>query len=256
MPNISLGFGIIEAIRRSTRLPIDLHLMIDQPERYLERFVATGANLVTVHCEAARHLHRALTELRTLGAQAGLALAPATPLTMVEEVLVNLDLLLVMTINPGFGGQALIPATIGKVRRARALLDAQQSVATLQVDGGVKSHNAAALTQAGATCLVVGTGIFEAPGGHPDWGNGSYAGRSREPDRSQLRGGQLSRCANAAGTGEDAGGVSRDIDRGLLDVRNPASIGLTIGVAHVVAKDHTFAANGAAILQATGLIET
>jgi ribulose-phosphate 3-epimerase len=165
VPNISLGFGIIEAIRRSTRLPIDLHLMIDQPERYLERFVATGANLVTVHCEAARHLHRALTELRTLGAQAGLALAPATPLTMVEEVLANIDLLLVMTINPGFGGQALIPTTIDKVRRARALLDAQRSAATLQVDGGVKSHNAAALTRAGATCLVVGTGIFEAPGG-------------------------------------------------------------------------------------------
>lgn len=165
VPNISLGFGIIDAIRRSTRLPLDLHLMIDQPERYLERFVATGANLVTVHYEATRHLHRALTELRTLGAQAGLALAPATPLMMVEEVLANLDLLLVMTINPGFGGQALIPATIDKVRRARALLDAQQSAATLQVDGGVKSHNAAALTQAGATCLVVGTGIFEAPGG-------------------------------------------------------------------------------------------
>ena len=165
VPNISLGFGIIDAIRRSTSLPLDLHLMIDQPERYLERFVATGANLITVHCEAARHLHRALTELRTLGARAGLALAPATPLTMVEEVLTNLDLLLIMTINPGFGGQALIPATIDKVRRARALLDAQQSTATLQVDGGVKSHNAAALTRAGATCLVVGTGIFEAPGG-------------------------------------------------------------------------------------------
>jgi ribulose-phosphate 3-epimerase len=164
VPNISLGFVIVEAIRRSTRLPLDLHLMIDQPERYLAEFAALGAQTVTVHAEAVRHLHRAIAEIHRLGPRAGVALVPATPLSAVEELCAELQQLLIMTIDPGFGGQPLIPAMIDKVRRARRLLGRRGSRAALQVDGGVKVDNLAALARAGADTFVVGTGIF----GHPE----------------------------------------------------------------------------------------
>jgi ribulose-phosphate 3-epimerase len=169
VPNISLGFVIVEAIRRSTSLPLDLHLMIERPERYLADFARAGANTITVHVEAVRHLHRTIAETQRLGVQAGAALVPATPLSAVEEICADLDQLLIMTINPGFGGQVLIPAMIDKVRRARSLLDQRQAHAALQVDGGVKVENLDDLVRAGADTMVVGTGIF----GHP---NGIEAG--------------------------------------------------------------------------------
>ena len=165
VPNLSLGFVVIEAIRRATRLPLDLHLMIEQPARYLEEFAAVGASSLTVHAEAVRHLHRAVSETRRLGLRPGVALVPATPLSAVEEIVADLDLLVVMTIDPGFGGQQLLPAMIDKVQRARALLDARRSAAALQVDGGVKLENLDQLARAGATSFVVGTGLFQAPNG-------------------------------------------------------------------------------------------
>lgn len=165
VPNISYGFGVIEAVRRNTRLPVDVHLMIEQPERYLERFAAAGASYLTVHQEAVRHLDKTLQDIKRLGMRAGVALAPATPLVTIEEVCRELDLLLVMTINPGFGGQSLIPRMIGKVARARRLLNEHGSQALLEADGGIKAHTVPELVAAGADTLVVGTGIFQAPGG-------------------------------------------------------------------------------------------
>ena len=165
VPNITLGFVIVEAIRRSTSLPLDVHLMIHQPERHLKRFADAGVTYLTVHQEAVVHLHKAVTDIRALGMRAGVALCPATPLAAIEEICADLDLVLIMTINPGFGGQTLIPAMIGKVERCRALLDRLGSGAALEIDGGVKAHNVAELVRAGADTLVVGTGIFEAPGG-------------------------------------------------------------------------------------------
>ena len=165
VPNLTMGFAVIEAIRRSTSLPLDVHLMIERPERYLRQFAAAGATFLTVHQEAVRHLHRAIADIRALGLLPGVALNPATPLVQIEEVCADLDLLLVMTIDPGFGGQELIPATIDKVARARQLLDRRGSRAALEVDGGVKAHNVGELVRAGADTLVAGTAIFAAPGG-------------------------------------------------------------------------------------------
>jgi ribulose-phosphate 3-epimerase len=165
VPNLTMGFAVIEAIRRSTSLPLDVHLMIEGPERYLRQFAAAGASFLTVHQEAVRHLHRTIADIRALGLLPGVALNPATPLIQLEEVCADLDLLLVMTIDPGFGGQELIPATIDKVARARQLLDRRGSSAALEVDGGVKAHNVGELVRAGADTLVAGTAIFAAPGG-------------------------------------------------------------------------------------------
>lgn len=167
VPNLTFGFVVIEAIRRGTTLPLDVHLMIDRPERYLREFAAAGATYLTVHQEAVGHLHRAIADIRALGLRPGVALNPATPLVLVEEVCADIDLLLVMTINPGFGGQELIPSTIDKVAHARKLLDRRNSKAALEVDGGVKAHNAAELVRAGADILVVGTGLYQVEGGLP-----------------------------------------------------------------------------------------
>lgn len=184
VPNLSLGFVVIEAIRRATSLPLDLHLMIDQPERYLADFAAAGANGLTVHAEAVRHLHRALTEMRRLGLRSGVALVPSTPLSAVEEIVTDLDLLLVMTIDPGFGGQQLLPTMVDKVGRARALLDGRRSAASLQVDGGVKLEHLEGLARAGASCFVVGTGLFQASNGLED-GARDFRRRLDALERSQ-----------------------------------------------------------------------
>jgi ribulose-phosphate 3-epimerase len=165
VPNLSLGFPVLEAIRRATALPLDVHLMIERPERYVADFASAGANLLTVHQEATVHLHRTVAEIKQSGLQAGVALCPATPLAVVRELAGEIDLLLIMTIDPGFGGQALIPSMLDKVSRARALLDDGGSAAALEVDGGVKAHNAKGLVNAGADTLVVGTGIFHCPRG-------------------------------------------------------------------------------------------
>ncbi len=160
VPNITVGLPVVKAVRRATSLPIDTHLMIENAERWVERFVEAGAGWVSVHAEAVPHLHRTVTLIRARGAKAGVALNPATPLAAVEEILHELDHVLVMSVNPGFGGQAFIPASLEKVRRLRAEI-ARRGLATLiEVDGGVDRTNIRALVEAGAEVLVAGNAVF------------------------------------------------------------------------------------------------
>jgi ribulose-phosphate 3-epimerase len=160
VPNITLGPAIVAAIRQATTIPLDLHLMIEEPGRFLREFVEAGAGIMTVHSEAVRHLHATVAAIQDAGIKAGVALNPATPLSAVEEVVDQLDLLLIMTVNPGFGGQALIPETLDKIARARALLDARGARAELEVDGGVKTENVAEVVRRGARVVVAGSAIF------------------------------------------------------------------------------------------------
>src|SRR5438067_2645300 len=157
VPNLTIGPLVVKAVRRSTSLPLDVHLMIEEPERYVAEFVAAGASILTVHQEACRALRTTLTQIRERGVRAGVALRPATPISMVEEVTDVIDLLLIMTVEPGFGGQELIPSTIAKVSRARRLLDASGSQAELEVDGGINPKTVAAPVAAGARVLVAGS---------------------------------------------------------------------------------------------------
>jgi ribulose-phosphate 3-epimerase len=161
VPNLTIGPVVVAAIRKRTRLPLDCHLMIVEPERYVGDFVAAGADMVTVHAEATPHLQRVLAQIREAGAKAGVALNPATPPDVLEYVLDDLDLVLVMSVNPGFGGQAFIPSTYAKIRRIKAML-ADRPV-DLSVDGGVKREHVRPLGEAGATVLVAGSAIFGAP---------------------------------------------------------------------------------------------
>ena len=165
VPNITIGPVIAEGARRATDLPLDVHLMIEQPERYLEAFAKAGAHVLTVHQEACRHLHRTIERIRELGVRPGVALNPGTSLASVREVLPAVDLLLVMSVNPGFGGQSYIPSSSDKIRRARAMLDEAGSTAELEVDGGIDAGNAAAIAAAGATVLVAGSAVYGHPGG-------------------------------------------------------------------------------------------
>lgn len=165
VPNLTFGVPVVAALRRSTHLPLDVHLMIEAPDRYLEAFARAGADGLTVHVEACPHLHRTVQQIRGLGLRAGVALNPATPLAAVEEILPDIDLLLVMTVNPGFGGQPFIPRMREKVRRARRMIEALGRPVELEVDGGVGPENAADLVADGATVLVVGAALFEAPEG-------------------------------------------------------------------------------------------
>jgi ribulose-phosphate 3-epimerase len=165
VPNITMGPAVTRAARRATGLTLDVHLMIEAPDRYLAAFAQAGADVLTVHQEACPHLHRTLQAVRELGLRAGVALNPGTPLEAIVDVVPLTDLLLVMSVNPGFGGQVYIPASTDKVRRARALLDAAGSDAELEVDGGVAAGNAAELAAAGATVLVAGSAVFGHPGG-------------------------------------------------------------------------------------------
>jgi ribulose-phosphate 3-epimerase len=162
VPNLTFGAKVIETVRRLTSLPIDVHLMVVEPERYFEDFAAAGATGLTIHPEVSPHLHRQLTRIRELGCAAGAAINPATPLAAVSEVVAELDLLLVMSVNPGFGGQQFIPASVDKVRRARAMLDAAGREAWLQVDGGISRETIAAVWEAGANAFVAGQAIFGA----------------------------------------------------------------------------------------------
>jgi ribulose-phosphate 3-epimerase len=163
VPNITVGVPVVAALRRVTSLPLDVHLMISEPDRFLEAFASAGAAIITVHAEAIAHLHRTLTRIRQLGAKAGVAINPATPVDHLREVAAELDVLLVMSVNPGFGGQSFIPRSIDKVRSARAMLQHAGSQADIEVDGGVDGTNARQLTEAGATMLVAGVSIFKAP---------------------------------------------------------------------------------------------
>ncbi|MCA9944698.1 MAG: ribulose-phosphate 3-epimerase [Anaerolineales bacterium] len=163
VPNISFGPMIPQAIRPladAANIPLDVHLMIEEPERYLEQFAAAGAARLTVHAEATRHLHRTVQAIKELGIKAGVALNPATSLTAVEEILPDVDLILIMSVNPGFGGQSYIPQSTHKIRRLRQLLSERGSNAWLEVDGGISAKNAAEVAAAGATALVAGSAIF------------------------------------------------------------------------------------------------
>jgi ribulose-phosphate 3-epimerase len=161
VPNITIGPPVVEAIRKRTRLPLDVHLMIVEPERYLADFVRAGADIVTLHAEASAHLQRALVQIRELGARAGVALNPATPPDALAYVLDDLDLVLVMSVNPGFGGQKFIPTMLPKIRQVRTLLGSRP--VDVSVDGGVKVEHARPLAEHGATVLVAGSAIFGAP---------------------------------------------------------------------------------------------
>ena len=162
VPNLTFGAKIIETVRRLTALPLDVHLMVVQPEKYFDDFARAGANGLTIHAEVAPHLHRQLYRIRELGCRAGVALNPSTALEMVGEVAGDLDLLLIMTVNPGFGGQTFIGAMLDKVRRARALLEAARSAAMLQVDGGIARDTIGDCWRAGADTFVAGNAIFSA----------------------------------------------------------------------------------------------
>ncbi|MBP6786377.1 MAG: ribulose-phosphate 3-epimerase [Candidatus Promineofilum sp.] len=163
VPNITIGPLIVEAVRPLARqygALIDVHLMIEKPERYLADFARAGADILTVHVETCPHLHRTVQAIRELGARPGVTLNPATSLVTLEEILPYVDLLLVMSVNPGFGGQSYIPTSTDKIRRLRAMLDAIGSAAELEVDGGIKPDNAADIVAAGATVLVAGSAVF------------------------------------------------------------------------------------------------
>lgn len=162
VPNITFGEKVIRTARKSTALPLDVHLMVEEPERYLESFAGAGATGMTIHVEAAPHLQRQLARIRELGCIAGAALNPATSLLTVREALPDVDLLLVMTVNPGFGGQEFIPTSVDKVARARRLLDDVRSDAALEVDGGISRDTIAEVRRAGADTFVAGNAIFGA----------------------------------------------------------------------------------------------
>ncbi|MEW6297796.1 MAG: ribulose-phosphate 3-epimerase [Thermodesulfobacteriota bacterium] len=165
VPNITIGPLVVEAVRKSTSLPLDVHLMIVEPERYLADFARAGADILLVHQETCPHLHRTLSQIKDLGKQAGVVLNPGTPLSTLEEVLPDVDQILIMSVNPGFGGQQFIESSVGKVRRLRRLLDEQAARAEVEIDGGIDPHTAPRVVAAGATLLVAGSAIFHAPGG-------------------------------------------------------------------------------------------
>jgi len=163
VPNITVGLPVVKAISRATRLPIDAHLMIVEPGRYAEQFVAAGAQMVSIHLEADPHVHRTLTAIRAAGAQAGVAINPATPLSALDEALKVADYVLLMSVNPGFGGQEFIPASLDKVRRLRKMIDERGFRARIEIDGGIDRDNVADVAGAGAEIIVSGSAIFGAP---------------------------------------------------------------------------------------------
>jgi ribulose-phosphate 3-epimerase len=163
VPNLTIGPLVVEAVKRATSLPLDVHLMIVEPEKYIDAFAKAGANLITVHQETCPHLHRTLQQIRAAGAKPSVVLNPSTPLCTIEEVLTEVDQVLLMSVNPGFGGQAFIEATVDKVRRLRAMLDARglQKV-EIEVDGGINPDTAKQVVAAGANVLVAGNAVFKA----------------------------------------------------------------------------------------------
>jgi len=163
VPNITVGLPVVKAISRATRLPIDAHLMIVEPGQYAEQFVKAGAQMVSIHVEADPHMHRTLSAIRSAGAQAGIAINPATPLTALEEVLKFADYVLVMSVNPGFGGQKFISQSLDKVRRLRKMIDERGLKTRIEIDGGIDRDNIAEVAGAGADIIVSGSAIFGAP---------------------------------------------------------------------------------------------
>jgi ribulose-phosphate 3-epimerase len=162
VPNITLGPPVVKSIRKATSLPLDVHLMIENADRYLDAFVDAGASWISLHAEALPHLQRSVAHLKSRGVQAGVAINPATPLAALEEILPDLDYVLVMSVNPGFGGQKFIPGSLDKVRRLRAQVEARGLTVRIEVDGGVDMTNVRALAEAGADILVAGQAVFGA----------------------------------------------------------------------------------------------
>ncbi|MHB8837003.1 MAG: ribulose-phosphate 3-epimerase [Candidatus Methylomirabilia bacterium] len=165
VPNLTIGPGIVGAVDRVTNLPLDVHLMIDNPADFIEEFAKAGADYLVVHQEGQPHLHRLVGRIRELGVKAGVALNPSTPLSTLADILPDIDLLLIMSVNPGFGGQSFIPAALAKLRAARELIDRVNPAVLLEIDGGVKADNAAAVREAGVDAIVSGSGIY----GHKDY---------------------------------------------------------------------------------------
>lgn len=162
VPNISFGFPVMEAINRYAKKPLDVHLMIENPDRYLQQTKDAGAEVITVHYEACTHLHRTISAIKDLGCKAAVALNPHTPVTLLNDVLEDLDMVLIMSVNPGFGGQSFIPRTYAKIQELRNMTLNRNEGLIIQVDGGVSIHNASDLVQSGADVLVAGNAIFSA----------------------------------------------------------------------------------------------
>jgi ribulose-phosphate 3-epimerase len=165
VPNITFGPVVVKAVRRVTALPLYAHLMIVEPEKYIPDFVQAGADMIQVHQETCPHLHRTIQQIKALGARAGVVINPATPVVLLEDILEDVDSVLVMTVDPGFGGQKLSPGTLRKIRQVRRMLDERGLAAELEVDGGIDSETAPLAVEAGATVLVVGQAVFSAHGG-------------------------------------------------------------------------------------------
>lgn len=162
VPNITFGMMIIEAIKKLATKPLDVHLMIVEPEKYIEQFRQAGADIITVHAETCPHLHRTLQQIRATGAKAGVALNPHTPVSLMEDILEDADLFCLMSVNPGFGGQKFIYQTLNKIKQLRAMLDERNLTAHIEIDGGVGLQNAEIILQAGADVLVAGSSVFGA----------------------------------------------------------------------------------------------
>ena len=163
VPNLTFGAPVVKCLRKWTDMFFDCHLMVEHPENYIDSFAAGGADMIVVHAEATHHLHRVLQTIHSKGIQAGVALNPASPLCLVEEVLADADMILLMSVNPGFGGQKFIPASVDKIRRLKAMLEARELKTLIEVDGGVNAETAKQVREAGANVLVAGSYIFGAP---------------------------------------------------------------------------------------------
>ena len=161
VPNISFGISVVQAIKKKAKKPLDVHLMIVEPEKYFEAFAKAGADIITFHYEASKHIHRAVQQIKALGIHAGVVLNPHTPVSVLEDILGDLDLVLLMSVNPGFGGQQFIERTYEKIRKLRAMINEQNAKALIEVDGGVNTQNAKALFEAGADVLVAGNAVFK-----------------------------------------------------------------------------------------------
>jgi len=182
VPNLTIGPAIVKAVRRCTSLPLDVHLMIERPDDFLSDFAKAGANILTVHVEAVTHLHRTLSEIKKYGMRAGVSLNPSTPVCLIEPALDYADLVLVMSVNPGFGGQELIPEVLPKIKEIRRLITRKGRPVELEVDGGIKVDNIGAVADAGADVFVSGSGIF----GTPDYAKTIAAMRGNiSPQRAQ-----------------------------------------------------------------------
>jgi ribulose-phosphate 3-epimerase len=163
VPNITIGVPVVKSLKRIATVPLDVHLMIEDPDRYLEAFAEAGAGMMSVHVEALRHVHRTVHAIKALGVKAGVVINPGTPVSALTEIAGDVDFVLVMSVNPGFGGQTFIPRSESKLREVRALLDAAGSVAPIEIDGGVDQHNIARVVAAGARMVVAGSAIFNTP---------------------------------------------------------------------------------------------